>query len=410
VDIFTRQVELPGYSRMVPVTEIADARNDYNLNLPRYIDTTEPEDIQDIGGHLQGGIPERDITALERFWAVIPGVRAALFEADRPGYARLRVPVADIKATIFGHPEFTTFTATVMQSFTAWRAATAPRLKAFGKDGHPKALIETTAESLLEAFRAAPLLDAYDVYQHLMDYVDETLRDDAWRIAEEGWLEAAKARLIIEDKATKNKARPDFAIGRKKYQAELIPAGLLIARYFAAEQAAIEALELSRAGLEQQMEEMAEEQGGEGGLLEDAKNDKDKLTKASATARLKEIRTDRDAAEERQALQEYLALVEQEGGVAAKLKAAQDALMEKVLAKYAKLTEDEVKALMVDDKWLAMVSAAVQGELDRVSQALTGRVRHLAECYHAPLYQLTEGVADLARRVDEHLRKMGGEL
>ena len=407
VDIFTRQVELPGYSRMVPVTEIADARNDYNLNLPRYIDTTEPEDIQDIGGHLQGGIPERDITALERFWAVIPGVRAALFEADRPGYARLRVPVADIKATIFGHPEFTTFTATVMQSFTTWRAATAPRLKAFGKDGHPKALIETTAESLLEAFRAAPLLDAYDVYQHLMDYVDEALRDDAWRIAEEGWLEAAKARLIIEDKATKNKARPDFAIGRKKYQAELIPPTLLIARHFAAEQAAIEALELSRAGLEQQMEEMAEEQGGEGGLLEEAKNDKDKLTKASATARLKEIRTDRDAAEERQALQEYLALVEQEAGVAAKLKAAQDTLMEKVLAKYAKLTEDEVKTLVVDDKWLATVSAAVQGELDRVSQALTGRVRQLAERYAIPQPKLEEDVGALSLRVAHHLRIMG---
>jgi type I restriction enzyme M protein len=407
VDIFTRQVELPGYSRMVPVTEIADARNDYNLNLPRYIDTTEAEDIQDIGGHLQGGIPERDITALERFWAVIPGVRAALFEADRPGYARLRVPVADIKATIFGHPEFTTFTATVMQSFTTWRAATAPRLKAFGKDGHPKPLIETTAESLLEAFRAAPLLDAYDVYQHLMDYVDEALRDDAWRIAEEGWLEAAKALLIIEDKTTKNKARPDFTIGRKKYQAELIPPALVIARYFAAEQAAIEALELSRAGFEQRMEEMAEEQGGEGGLLEDAKNDKDKLTKASATARLKEIRTDRDAAEERQALQEYLALIEQEAGVAAKLKAAQDALMEKVLAKYAKLTEDEIKALVVDDKWLAMVSAAVQAELDRVSQALRGRVRQLAERYSVPLPTLNNEVVALAERVTEHLKKMG---
>jgi type I restriction enzyme M protein len=264
-----------------------------------------------------------------------------------------------------------------------------------------------TAESLLEAFRAAPLLDAYDVYQHLMDYVDETLRDDAWRIAEEGWLEAAKARLIIEDKATKNKARPDFAIGRKKYQAELIPAALLIARYFAAEQAAVEALEVSRAALEQQMEEMAEEQSGEGGLLEDAKNDKDKLTKASAAARLKEIRTDRDAAEERQALQEYLALVEQEAGVAAKLKAAQDALMEMVLAKYAKLTENEVTALVVDDKWLATVSAAVQGELDRVSQALAERVRQLAERYASPMPTLVDEVTVLASRVEAHLKKMG---
>jgi type I restriction enzyme M protein len=407
LDIFTRQVELSGYSRLVPVTEIADARNDYNLNLPRYIDTSDPEDIQDIGGHLQGGIPERDIAALERFWAVIPGVRAALFEADRPGYVRLCVPMAEIKPAIFGHPEFTAFTATVMQSFATWRAATTPLLKAFGKDGHPKALIETTSESLLEAFRAAPLLDAYDVYQQLMDYAADTLQDDAYLIAEEGWLAAAKPRLIVEDKAKKTKARPDFAIGRRKYQAELIPPALLIARYFAAEQAAIEALEASRAGLEQQMEEMAEEQGGEGGLLEEAKNEKDKLTKASVAARLKEIRTDRDAAEERQALQAYLALVEREVKTGAKLKAAQDALMEKVLAKYGTLTEDEIKALVVDDKWIGTLAAAVQGELNRVSQTLTARICQLAERYTLSLPKMEEEVETLSARVATHLNAMG---
>ena len=80
VDTFTRQVEVPRYARMVPVAEISDPKNDYNLNLPRYIDSTEPEDLQDIDGHLRGGIPERDIDALDRYWQVIPGVRAALFE------------------------------------------------------------------------------------------------------------------------------------------------------------------------------------------------------------------------------------------------------------------------------------------------------------------------------------------
>jgi len=103
---------------------------------------------------------------------------------------------------------------------------------ALDKDSHPKALIETMAERLLEAFRGAPLLDAYDVYQHLMDYTAETLRDDAYLIAEEGWAAAAHPRLIVEDKTKKTKARPDFVVGRRKYQAELIQPALLIARYF----------------------------------------------------------------------------------------------------------------------------------------------------------------------------------
>jgi type I restriction enzyme M protein len=251
--------------------------------------------------------------------------------AAPPGYLRLRVAPQAINAAILDHPEFAGFKATVTARFAAWQTTASAQLKAFGKDGRPKVLIEALSESLLEAFRKVPLLDAYDVYQHLMDYAAETMEDDAYRIAEVGWVEAAKPQLIVEDNARKTKARPDFAIGRRKFQAELIPPALLIARYFAKEQAAIDALQVSRAALEQQMEEMAEEQGCEGGLLEEAKTDKDKFTKASVTARLKEIRTDRDAADERQAVQAYLALIEQEAETAAKLKTAEDALMEKVL-------------------------------------------------------------------------------
>ena len=65
---------------------------------------------------------------------------------------------------------------------------------------------------------------------------------------------------------------------------------------------------------------------------------------------------------------------------------------------------------MVDDKWLATLAAAVQGELDRVSQTLTGRIRQLAERYATPLPQLTDEVATLAARVDEHLKKMGSGM
>src|SRR5205807_1600028 len=99
VDTFTRLAEVPRYSRMVSVAEISAPKNDFNLNLPRYIDSTEPEDLQDIDAHLRGGIPDRDIDALERYWQVIPNVRATLFEkAARPGYCQLKIGAADIKS------------------------------------------------------------------------------------------------------------------------------------------------------------------------------------------------------------------------------------------------------------------------------------------------------------------------
>ena len=333
VDAFTRQLEIDRYSRMVPLAEISDPKNDFNLNLPRYIDSSEPEDLQDIDAHLRGGIPNRDIDDLQSYWQVFPAVRATLFKnADRPGYTQLKVSVGEIKAAIFGHAEFTAFNQSVTDLFAKWKKANTPHLKGIAIGGHPKALIERLSEDLLETFRHAPLLDPYDLYQHLMDYWAETMQDDVYMIVSDGWQEATKPRLLIEEKDKKSKEKPDFTVGKLKFKAQLIPAPLVIARYFAAEQAAIEKLEAEVAAIEQAMEEMAEEHGGEEGLLEAAKNDKDKLTKASIMARLKEIKGDADATDERKVLNDYLALMEKEAAISAKVKDAQEALMAKVAA------------------------------------------------------------------------------
>ncbi len=416
VDTFRKQTDVPRYARMVSFQEIADAKNDWNLNLPRYIDATEPEDLQDIDGHLRGGIPERDLDALGNYWQVIPNVRAALFEsAGRPGYARLKLPIAEVKAAIFGHAEFTAFVATVNQIFDRWKVATLPRLKGFDRDGHPRQLIEPIAEDLLAAFRAAPLLDAYDVYQHLMDYWSATMQDDCYLIAADGWKAGAQPREIVKVKDKNNKLtwpeEHDYEIGRRRFKSDLIPSALMIARYFEAESKAIENLEAALAATDQQLDELREEQGGEDGLLAEAneanEGEPSKVTPKSVRAALKKLVDDSDYADEVKALKVYDALLNGQAGAKAKLKAAREELDAKLHAKCPKLTEDEIKSLVVDDKWLAALDAAVQGELDRVSQTLTGRVRQLAERYARTLPELTGEVANLAARVDVHLKRMG---
>jgi type I restriction enzyme M protein len=395
VDTFTRQDgSNPKYARLVPLAEIA--ANDYNLNLPRYIDSTEPEDLQDIEAHLKGGIPLADIDGLHRYWQVLPAVRQALFapvaDAKRSSaYCQLTVEPSQIKATIFGHSEFTTFNQTVTQRFATWKAAHTPLLTGIQLGDRPKALIEKLSESLLQAFDAAPLIDAYDVYQHLMDYWAETMQDDVWMIATDGWQ----------------------ALQDGKPNVDLIPTALVVARYFAAEQHAVEALEAERDTITRQMEEQDEEHGGEGGLLEEGKTDKGKLTAKSVKDRLKALQavTVRaeiaEAQDEAKALKAYAALLEQEATASKKAKDAQKALDAKVAAKYAHLTVADIQTLGVQDKWLATLTASVQSELDRVSQALTGRIRQLAERYATPLPAVEEEVEVLAGHVDEHLKAMG---
>lgn len=415
VDTFTKQADVPRYARMVPLTEISDPQNDFNLNLPRYIDSTEPEDLQDIDGHLRGGIPERDLNALDAYWKVLPSVRGVLFEsAGRPGYAHLKLPLTEVKPAILGHTEFAAFQKRATMGFEDWRQATTPRLTGLERDGHPKALIETIAEELLEAFRQAPLLDAYDVYQHLMAYWAETMQDDSYLIAADGWVKGAQPREIVQVRNKDNKLTwpepHDYLKGRRRFKSDLVPAPILVARYFGVERDAIEALDNQLATLEQQLEEMREEGSGEEGLLAEiieGEGDKQKIAAKAVKARLKEIGKDPLYADERAALEAYADLLDQQTEAKAKRKAAQEDLDKKIDVKYPKLTEAEIKSLVVDDKWLTRLSSAVQGELDRVSQTLTGRIRELAERYATPLPRLTGEVETLAARVDEHLKKMG---
>jgi type I restriction enzyme M protein len=398
VDTFIRQDESdPRYARLVPVSEIADPKNDYNLNLPRYIDSTEPEDLQDIDAHLRGGIPDRDLDALAPYWKIMPGVRAALFEkADRQGYSLLRASCSELKATIFAHLEFTAFTTQAKQLFTQWQTATVPLLKAFTQGGLPKQLIETIAEDLLATFRPAPLLDAYDVYQHLMDYWAETLQDDCYLIAADGWV-ARTYRILETDKKGRTKD--------KGWACDLLPKSFIVARYFAKEQAAIQAQQAELEATTAALAELEEERGGEGddqylGAL-------DKIAKAEVNARLKEIKGDKDAKEEAAVLQQWLKLSADEAEHKKALREAEAALDLLAYEKYPQLSVAEIQTLVVEDKWLTTLSAAVQGELDRVSQTLTSRIRQLAERYATPLPQLTDEVAALAAKVDQHLQKMG---
>jgi len=402
VDVFNGQIELPKYSRLVGRAEIET--HDYNLNIPRYIDSTEPEDLQDVAAHLRGGIPNHDIDDLTRYWNVFPTLEDNLFEDNaRPGYSDLRVAAGEIKPAILAHPEFVAYTQMVNAVFAQWRAKHRPRLTGLAVDDRPQPLIKALSEDLLQAFAPLPLIDRYDVYQHLMTYWTEAMQDDVTMIAADGWLGANKLRLL----EAQAKESADLKIGKLKYKADLIPPELIINRYFAAEQQAIETLEAEKDAISRQIEALEEEHGGEGGLLEEAKNDKGNITKSNVTARLKEIKDDPDLGGELDVLSAYLALADRETKAGRAIREAQKRLDTQVAEKYAALTEDEVKTLVVDDKWLAALAAAVQTELDRISQALTGRVKELAERYAVPLPQIAEDVEALSDKVDAHLERMG---
>ena len=231
-----------------------------------------------------------------------------------------------------------------------------------------------------------------------MDYWAETMQDDCYLIAADGWKAGAQPREILQ---VKNKDRQTRLARAARLQEGQAPLQVrprpradshrpLLRRRAGCHRSA---RSRTRRASSSSSTRLREEQGGEEGLLAEViegEGDKQKITAKAVKARLKEIGKDPDYADERQALEEYAALLDQQADAKARLKAAQEDLDAKLDAKYPKLTEDEIKTLVVDDKWLATLAAAVQGELDRVSQTLTGRIRQLAERYATPLPQLTE--------------------
>ena len=399
VDVFSRQQELPKYARLVSLEEIT--KNEYNLNIPRYIDSQEPEDLQDIAGHLRGGIPERDLDSLARYWTVCPALKEALFAPLRPGYLQLAIAPAQIKATIYAHPQFADFMAGMEAHFGLWRAETAARLKALQPGCHPKDLIAELGESLLSHYADVPLIARYDVFQHLMDYWRATMQDDVYLISAEGW-KAEPSRLIERDKKGKEKD--------KGWGCDLVPKALIVNRYFAQEQAALNALEAEMESLAAQLSELEEEHGGEEGLFAEL----EKVNKASVGARLKELkiengklRIENEGNREKDALELWLKLSNDEAERKKELKQAESELDAKAYGKYAELSGFEIQALVVEDKWLNALGAAVHGEMDRISQTLTQRVKELAERYETPLPELTSKVAELEQAVSRHLERMG---
>ena len=348
---------------------------------------------------------------MSTYWSVFPSLRQALFaDNGRAGYSEARVETQQVKAAILGHDEFESYRQRVTAILDGWRESHEPLLKGIEAGANPKTVIHTLSEDLLARFAALPLLDPYDVYQRLLDYWDETMQDDVYLLVADGWVEAAKPRGIIEDKEKKLKETPDLTIGRKKYKMDLIPPAFVVARYFAAEHAALERFQAEQDAAARELEAFVEEHTGEECLLADTVNDKGKVTKAGVRDRFKAIQHEPESGEERDALMRCLALIEAESCTGKAVKDAQAKLDQRVLACYATLTETEIKTLVVEDNWLATIREAVEGEMQGLTQQLAGRAKELEERYARPLPELEQEVEAFGAKVEGHLKRMGLSL
>ena len=396
VDVFNFQKPVDKFSRFVPFDEIE--KNEYNLNIPRYIDTQEEEDIQDLNAHLSGGIPNKDIEGLNRYWEVYPNLKADLFAPLRDSYSKLNVEAIEIKNIIYNHPEFTGYSDKLNKVFTSWKDKVYQELQGINDTTPPKKLADLISETLLNEYNDKPLLDKYNMYQHLMDYWNDIMKDDVYLLVEDGWV--AKTKRVLE----KNQKGKEVDKG---WTCDLIPKQLVIDKYLATEQTELNDLMAKLESTQTEITTYQEEHAGDEGLLSDATNDKGTITKTTLTQYIKDIKADPAEKEALVLANALLKLFTEDAALKKQVKTKEAELDDLTLKQFGKLTEPEVRTLLVDYKWIASLSALIQSEIDAISQRLTGRIKELADRYENTLGELTTSTKTLEVNVSAHLKKMG---
>ena len=455
ITTFNEQITTdPKYARFVPNDEI-EKKNGYNLNITRYIDSTDPEDIQDIYAHIHGGIPAVDIDSLSKYWNVFPSLKAELLTAISEKYYSLNVEHENIRQTIYKNAEF-----------SEWKAKEYPALSSLDEDVSARELIVSLAEDILAEFEHLTLIDKYDVYQVLLAYWNEVMNDDvSLIISEPDGYANARATDNIEEEITQGKNKGEMKV--TGWEGRLIPKSIVIDAFFRDEKNAIEEAENVVAETESQLSDLVESADEESALADVAENGKVKakdleakieeltqhveteetielellmdqlpmqkkrlqaylvghplcesaltekgtVTKSSIMLRLFIIRTVESVPESLQddvkQLRQALDLCGKVSDYNKVVKDLNKALDEKCRTRYDRLTDEEILDLLVNKKWFDTIFFGIADLYAAISHRLTNRIIELAERYEDTLPELEKDTTEYEARVKSHLERMG---
>ncbi len=470
VTTFNEQIaDDPHYARFVPMSEIT-GKNDYNLNISRYIDSGISEDLQSIEAHLKGGIPAYDVDGMERYWSVFGLLKNKLFSVLRDGFYQLNVSKDEVRPLIHEDEEFSSYADKIDNAFMAWRSAVDQELRSINAYVNAKDLIVRLAEQILVQFEGVELIDKYDVYQVLLAYWQEVMSDDVYLLIQDGY---EAGRELSYEYVVKTKTEGDETITIvtdkvKSWDGKLIPKSIIIDTYFAEEAKAIDAAEVIVADTQAQIDELLE--GAEDGsaiaeLMDDrgkiaakalkaaideirskihseeidallallnllpmkkkdmdsylakhpicvsAKNDKGNVNASSVKARIAVLRETTPVpemyAEDYEQLMSLYALMVKNDEQSKLVKALKAQLEEKVKEKYTVLTVEEIKELLVNKKWYYSIFDGIDALYVAISHSITNRIVELAERYEDTLSTLSTVVDDYEAKVKSHLERMG---
>lgn len=399
VDTWEAWVDVPHYARFVPQEEIE--KNDYNLNIPRYIEARDTEIVQDIDAHLKGGLPKHDIEQLSDYWEALPTLKDELVKNQGNGYYAWAVSREQIDGIINDNEDYQTQQATLKHHcrtdfMEQWQETIYDLAESSEK---PKTLIERMGQSIRNLFGKGNLLvDEYDAYEQLMNYWAETMQDDVYMIMADGW----KLNLRPKQKEDKKEKKmvPVVVKTWNDLESDLLPVEYIVNRFCKSELEACDELSASIAFMENEVTSLVEENDD----VFDTKNfEKEKINLASVKKRAKVTK-----GEEQEHLMEWIELQNSIKAEKAKLKEANDKLLSRVKEEYELLAQNEMRVKnLVKEKWVNAISTRIESELSRSIEQLKSQLSAISERYDQTLPSIDKEVEDYESRVNAHLAQMG---
>lgn len=415
VDAWDAQQPIDHYCRLVKWDEIE--RNDYNLNIPRYIQPRETEIRQDIYAHLHGGLPAHDVDGMDEYWETCPSLKVSLFKYNDNGYYTLKPAKTDIAQTIENDPSYINQSGQFVYLLGQWGHEVMPKMKSISQGARPKELIADWSELLLNYVKGrSGLVDAYEVYDVLLNYWADVMQDDCYMISNDGWtypeVRAVKTKVTIDKKTNQQKTK-DSAILYDEIVCDLVPVNIVLAEYFTTETIEITALSDQVEQKQSAMDDLVEQNMEIFTFNDDEETEESKeisVKVADVKKAIKNAKTEGTTDEEVKVLRQWLDLYDEKNALSKTLKEKQSELTDAVVKKYAVLAEDEIKLLVVERKWLKSVVNACEALMQNVTHQISNDVTILAERYETTLGDTESQVKDLEQEVLQSLKEMGFTL
>ena len=399
-DTWFAKKDVSHYAKMVSWDEIT--ANSYNLNIPRYVTPEDKEPKQDLFAHLNGGIPQTDVDAMTTLWELCPSLKTDLFmPSSNAGYVQFTEKAKEnMDTTIQQNTSFKQQEADYQSTISKWENHMRSELPNVCIDCTPKTLIDTWGYDILSIFRdCKSLVNEYDVYDELSLYWDETMQDDAYMISRDGWRVTVTLPKDKKGNIKKNFTYEDIAC-------DLLPSIVLVKACFADNLSHIESLTASIESADADMNNMAEDNNDS---FADFFNDKNKVKLADVKAALKAAKKEPTQFDESDVKlwAEYVAKADKMDKDKKFLKNEIAALTKAVQDKYTVITEDEVRDLVFDHKWMPDMRERLSGLMTTCQQRVSSDMHALNARYQNTLDQLANSVKDYEEAVLSHLKDMG---